>query len=100
MEHDEKIQKTGSDLERLANERGIDLDSLCKKASQALGQWEHLREFGYAPGNYVIYCYDCRSNVVADKRATKCLSCATKLYINVINKESWPILDLDKKRDE
>jgi hypothetical protein len=96
MEHDEQIKNY---LERLAIERGIDLDVLCQTASKAFDQWEHLKEFGYAPGNYVNYCHSCRNNNAGvDKRATKCLSCAMKLYISAaVSKETWPILDLDEK---
>lgn len=35
-----------------------------------------LRDWGYAPGNYSIYCADCQNVTVADKRAIRCYSCA------------------------
>jgi hypothetical protein len=33
---------------------------------------------GWAPGAYMGRCLDCRAEIVAAKRATQCLPCATK----------------------
>jgi hypothetical protein len=35
-----------------------------------------LRPWGYAPGDYSIYCADCEQVVTADKRAIRCFQCA------------------------
>jgi hypothetical protein len=35
-----------------------------------------LRPWGYAPGNYSIYCADCEQVVTTDKRAIRCFQCA------------------------
>jgi len=42
---------------------------------------EHLKSFGYAPGNYQIKCRSCE-NVIdhADKRASRCQLCAVKAF--------------------
>lgn len=36
---------------------------------------------GYAPGNYLCRCVDCRKVFIGDKRAVQCEPCATKTSI-------------------
>lgn len=45
--------------------------------------WKHLREFGYAPGNYMIFnCMGCHQMVdLLDKRAVTCRTCAEGFYL-------------------
>lgn len=60
---------------------------------QLLKETEHLREFGYAPGDYMVRCYEegCATTdgisnpqrfgtFIGDKRAIRCRSCAEKRY--------------------
>jgi hypothetical protein len=35
-----------------------------------------LKDCGYAPGNYICKCSDCKKTHIADKRAWRCVSCA------------------------
>ncbi len=43
--------------------------------------WEHLKPFGYAPGNYTGHCHDCGKEWIdQDKRAWTCRACAEKKY--------------------
>ena len=45
--------------------------------------WIHLKEFGYAPGDYMMHCRDCKQEVIGvDKRALRCKDCAENLYKN------------------
>ncbi len=42
-------------------------------------QWEHLKAYGYAPGNYMMTCCGCNTEVIGvDKRASRCKPCAIK----------------------
>jgi hypothetical protein len=42
-------------------------------------QWEHLKAYGYAPGNYMMICRGCNTEVIGvDKRASRCKPCAIK----------------------
>lgn len=42
--------------------------------------WYYLKEFGYAPGNYMNSCIECKKIVEdVDKRACRCRPCATAL---------------------
>lgn len=41
--------------------------------------WEHLKRYGYAPGDYMNRCHRCGAEVVMDKRAVICRSCAEAL---------------------
>lgn len=46
-----------------------------------LPDWSHLRQYGYAPGNYMNRCCKCQqivSNV--DKRAVTCRPCAEAMH--------------------
>jgi len=47
-------------------------------ALMPLGGVPDLRAFGYAPGNYFCYCGSCGEQHTADKRASRCLTCAEK----------------------
>jgi hypothetical protein len=41
------------------------------------GGWEHLKGYGYAPGNYMSRCHSCCQVVSGlDKRAMRCRPCA------------------------
>ena len=41
--------------------------------------WEHLKAYGYAPGGYMMTCRGCNTTVTGvDKRASRCMPCATK----------------------
>lgn len=48
-----------------------------------MNNWEHLREFGYAPGSYMIFsCMHCKQEALdVDKRAVCCKTCAENLYM-------------------
>lgn len=40
-----------------------------------------LRQYGYAPGRYMVKCGQCKTTVIdVDKRATCCLNCAEKIH--------------------
>lgn len=44
--------------------------------------WKHLHQFGYAPGNYMTRCQECKETCDhLDKRAVTCFQCATNLYV-------------------
>lgn len=40
--------------------------------------FEHLRQWGFAPGSYLCFCSDCGKQHNADKCAWRCLECAEK----------------------
>lgn len=42
--------------------------------------WQHLKPYGYAPGNYMIRCRDCNDTPIMDKRASRCRPCAEAAY--------------------
>lgn len=67
-------------LEKIAHVTGIEPE---RKALLAFMVFEKanlpltLRDFGYAPGNYSIKCFDCgQESLFCDKRATRCETCA------------------------
>ena len=35
--------------------------------------------FGYCPGDYVIFCEDCKKKYVGDKRSWRCEPCAERM---------------------
>lgn len=39
-----------------------------------------LRRAGWAPGNYYNVCHDCGKKHIADKRASRCVECAEKVW--------------------
>lgn len=42
-----------------------------------LPEWQHLKQYGYAPGNYMNRCAICQQVVCdLDKRAITCRACA------------------------
>jgi hypothetical protein len=44
-------------------------------------EWWHLKQYGYAPGGYIITCFDCKETVWdCDKRASICRPCAEKRH--------------------
>lgn len=51
--------------------------------------WEHLMQFGYAPGNYMGKCRICHELVFdLDKRAVCCKNCAEKAYDKMIAEQN------------
>jgi hypothetical protein len=42
--------------------------------------WQHLKRYGYAPGNYMSKCHSCGDVPVMDKRATTCRPCAEAMH--------------------
>lgn len=43
--------------------------------------WQHLKRYGYAPGNYMSKCFTCGETPVGmDKRAITCRPCAEKKH--------------------
>jgi hypothetical protein len=60
------------------DDRGEEPVMLCHPCAEAIAadQVPDLVPYGYAPGNYSIYCADCQLAVTADKRAIRCFSCA------------------------
>lgn len=42
--------------------------------------WEHLKPYGYAPGNYFSRCLDCKIWYTMDKRASRCKTCAEQAF--------------------
>ena len=40
----------------------------------------HLRQFGYAPGDYFITCTVCGEQTIAAKRAIICKTCAIEQF--------------------
>lgn len=51
------------------------------QAEQPASDWQHLKAFGYAPGDYMNKCLRCGAHVGAvDKRATSCRPCAEKAF--------------------
>jgi len=50
-------------------------------APEGFEEWWHLRDHGYAPGNYIIRCLDCKQQCWdCDKRAARCRPCAEKRH--------------------
>lgn len=44
-------------------------------------EWEHLKRYGYAPGNYMQRCHRCQQIVTdVDKRAITCRLCAEAMH--------------------
>lgn len=49
---------------------------------------EQLRAFGYAPGNYISNCGDCKKMMQdVDKYAHRCKPCAIALFENTLKEE-------------
>lgn len=43
--------------------------------------WEHLLAYGYAPGNYLVTCHQCKQvSGPLDKRAITCRPCAEQKH--------------------
>lgn len=68
----------------LSTETVETLEALRRKLKAAQAQpapepWEHLKQYGYAPGNYMSRCHQCGATPVMDKRAVTCRPCAEKL---------------------
>jgi hypothetical protein len=42
--------------------------------------WQHLKKYGYARGNYMSKCRSCGELAVMDKRAITCRVCAKEMY--------------------
>ena len=73
-----------SDKARIAMLEALVADrdkSLSKLRAAVEADWQHLKPYGYAPGNYLSRCLKC--NTVAhdvDKRATTCRPCAEAMH--------------------
>jgi hypothetical protein len=62
-------------------------------AAPAAPEWEHLKKYGYAPGNYMNRC--CWCNQVKndlDKRAVACRPCAEERYSAIEGKQAAPVV--------
>jgi hypothetical protein len=58
---------------------------------EAQDDWQHLKPYGYAPGNYMAKCYGCEKVVeFVDKRATRCRPCAEALHIRAQQASTQP----------
>lgn len=42
--------------------------------------WQHLKQYGYAPGDYMNRCHRCGAVYIMDKRAITCLACAQSMH--------------------
>lgn len=49
------------------------------KEAGGVEAWEHLKPYGYAPGNYMSRCHACCESFAMDKRAITCRRCAEQL---------------------
>jgi len=50
-------------------------------SKRAEADWEHLKQYGYAPGGYMFKCHACGTTTeFADKRAITCRRCAEATY--------------------
>lgn len=48
---------------------------------QPKDDWKHLLPYGYAPGQYMGKCMDCKEvKIDLDKRAIRCRVCAQKAF--------------------
>lgn len=66
------------DLNNWAVEVATAIDALAEQPARQ-EPWEHLKAYGYAPGGYMMTCRGCNSTVTGvDKRASRCMPCATK----------------------
>lgn len=54
--------------------------------------WQHLKQYGYAPGNYMSRCRTCGDTPVMDKRAITCRPCAEKKHAAAQQSEREAIL--------
>ncbi|NBW08281.1 MAG: hypothetical protein EBR82_09660 [Caulobacteraceae bacterium] len=46
------------------------------RADESISDWQHLKRYGYAPGNYMSKCLKCGKTTIMDKRAYRCRPCA------------------------
>jgi len=60
--------------------------ALAETLSEEIPGWEHLKAYGYAPGNYMSRCYQCDATPVMDKRARTCRPCAEKLHTAALSR--------------
>lgn len=42
--------------------------------------WQHLKQYGYAPGGYMSKCHRCGATPIMDKRAVTCRPCAETMH--------------------
>ena len=53
-------------------------------ARPELGDWLHLKAYGYAPGGYMNQCHRCYQVVTGvDKRAITCRPCAEAIHLTL-----------------
>lgn len=50
--------------------------------AQPHDDWQHLKNYGYAPGGYMTRCRTCGDTPIMDKRAWRCRPCAEAAYSN------------------
>ena len=58
----------------------MDINNRLPQEEEPKEGWEHLRSLGYAPGDYLSRCVDCKKVCVMDKRALRCFKCAQHIF--------------------
>lgn len=60
--------------------------------------WQHLRQYGYAPGNYMSRCRTCGDTPVMNKLAITCRPCAEERHAATLaSQQAEPLCDCGKK---
>jgi len=65
-------------------------------------QWGHLKVYGYAPGDYMMTCRGCNTEVIGvDKRASRCKPCANKAAAQPapVQPEGWKLVPAEPTRE-
>jgi len=52
--------------------------------------WRHLKEYGYAPGEYMGTCHRCGETPTMDKRAITCRPCAETMHADEQKRKQEP----------
>ena len=72
------VEKEIQRLRALVRAQQITIEKL---EQQPADDWEHLKQYGYAPSNYMMTCRECDKKVIdVDKRASRCRTCAETMY--------------------
>lgn len=61
-----------------------------KDGLPAVDDWQHLKPYGYAPGNYMSRCRDCNDTPIMDKRAFRCRPCAEAAHAKALAAKPLP----------
>lgn len=61
--------------------------------TQQADDWQHLKQYGYAPGDYMSHCHACGDTPVMDKRATTCRPCAEAMHAQQAAPSEQPAQD-------